>query len=219
MQIIQAIVNTIGHMGYFGIFVMMGLESSFFPFPSEVVIIPAGYLASQNQMNLLLSITIGIAGSIMGSLLNYYLAYKFGRGFLLRYGKFVFFTPKSLEKMEGFFAKHGEISTFVGRLIPGVRQYISLPAGLAKMNLFKFCFFTGLGAGVWVGILTLFGYYLGVFLQDYTLEEILSVFSANDLSPRQLFVRQKLHTITLVTLASLACGILLYVLYHTRRKK
>ena len=139
----------------------MFLESSFFPFPSEVVMIPAGYLAFQGKMSLFPAILSGILGSLMGALFNYFLALKYGRPFLLKYGKYFFLKPKSLEKLEQFFAKHGDISTFNGRLIPGIRQYISMPAGLARMHVGKFSLYTVLGAGIWATVLTLLGYYLG----------------------------------------------------------
>ncbi len=160
-EIINWIVNTVGSLGYPGIFILMLLESSFIPFPSEVVMVPAGYLASKGEMNIFLVILCGILGSLLGALINYYLAAIFGRPFLLRYGKYVMFNEDNLQKMEDFFARHGHISTFTGRLIPMIRQYISLPAGLARMNLSTFCFYTTLGAGIWVIILTLLGYFIG----------------------------------------------------------
>lgn len=160
-EIIDWIVRTVGGLGYPGIIIMMFLESSFIPFPSEVVMIPAGYLAYKGEMNLLLAILSGILGSLLGALFNYYLAIKLGRPFLLHYGKYVMFNEASLQKMEDFFARHGHISTFTGRLIPVVRQYISLPAGLARMNLAVFSFYTSLGAGIWVTILALLGYFIG----------------------------------------------------------
>ncbi len=160
-EIINWIVRTVGDLGYPGIVFLMFLESSFIPFPSEVVMIPAGYLAYKGEMNLVLVILAGIFGSLAGALLNYYLAIKLGRPFLLHYGKYVMFNEASLQKMENFFARHGHISTFTGRLIPVVRQYISLPAGLARMNLAVFSFYTSLGAGIWVAILALLGYFIG----------------------------------------------------------
>ena len=160
-SIINFIVETVGSLGYTGIFIMMFLESSFFPFPSEVVMIPAGYLAYKGEMNMYLVILFGILGSLAGSLFNYYLAIKFGRKFLIKYGKYFFIKEETIIRMEEFFKKHGHISTFSGRLIPVVRQYISLPAGLAKMNLFVFSLYTSLGAGIWVIILAVLGYYLG----------------------------------------------------------
>ena len=160
-EIVNWIVQTVGALGYIGIFIMMFLESSFFPFPSEVVMVPAGYLASKGEMNLTIAIIAGISGSLFGAIFNYLLAAKFGRAFLLRYGKYLFLKEDSLNKLESFFKEHGEISTFTGRLIPGIRQYISLPAGLAKMNLFKFSLYTSLGAGIWVVVLALIGYYIG----------------------------------------------------------
>ena len=160
-NIINFIVETVGSLGYTGIFIMMFLESSFFPFPSEVVMIPAGYLAYKGEMNMYLVILFGILGSLTGSLFNYYLAIKFGRKFLIKYGKYFFIKEETIIRMEEFFKKHGHISTFSGRLIPVVRQYISLPAGLAKMNLFVFSLYTSLGAGIWVIILAVLGYYLG----------------------------------------------------------
>ncbi len=155
------VVATVDSWGYFGIFISMFLESSFFPFPSEVVMIPAGYLAFQGKMNLFMALFSGVAGSLFGALFNYFLAAKYGRPFLLRYGKYFFLKPESLQKLEDFFAKHGDISTFNGRLIPGIRQYISMPAGLARMPLGKFSLYTVLGAGIWVSVLALLGYYLG----------------------------------------------------------
>jgi len=154
--IVNWIVESVGALGYIGIFIMMFLESSFFPFPSEVVMIPAGYLAAKGEMNLFLAILSGIAGSVAGAWFNYLLAYKWGRGALLK-----FLKEHHLEKLEKFFEKHGEISTFNGRLIPGIRQYISFPAGLAKMHPVKFTLFTALGAGIWVSILALLGYFIG----------------------------------------------------------
>jgi len=160
-EIVNWIVQTVGSLGYAGIFIMMFLESSFFPFPSEVVMVPAGYLASKGEMSLTFAILAGIAGSLAGAVFNYLLAIKFGRAFLIKYGKYLFLKDGALDKLESFFKNHGEISTFSGRLIPGIRQYISLPAGLAKMSLFKFSFYTALGAGIWVVVLALLGYFLG----------------------------------------------------------
>lgn len=196
-DIIQVIVDTVFAWGYLGIFVMMALESSFFPFPSEVVMIPAGYLAYQGKMNLTLAILSGIGGSLAGALVNYWLACKLGRPFLLRYGKYILFKEHTLQRMEDFFARHGHISTFTGRLIPVVRQYISLPAGLARMNLAMFSFYTALGAGIWVTVLALLGYSLG---------------------HNQAAIRENLHMITLVTLGAVAVIILLYVRLKLKKK-
>lgn len=160
-DIVKFIVDTVGSLGYFGIFFMMFLESSFFPFPSEVVMIPAGYLAYKGEMNIYLVLLFGILGSLAGALFNYYLAIKLGRPFLIKYGKYFFIKEETVLKMEEFFKKHGSISTFSGRLIPVVRQYISLPAGLARMNIGLFSIYTSLGAGIWVTILTILGYFLG----------------------------------------------------------
>ncbi|QEZ88461.1 DedA family protein [Aliarcobacter cibarius] len=160
-DIVNFIVETISSLGYIGIFILMFLESTVVPVPSEVVMIPAGYLAHKGEMNIYIVILLGVLGSLGGALFNYFFALKFGKRFLLKYGKYFFVSPETIEKTEVFFKNHGHISTFSGRLIPGLRHYISLPAGLAKMNLFVFCLYTSLGATIWVVILTLLGYYLG----------------------------------------------------------
>jgi membrane protein DedA with SNARE-associated domain len=179
-DVVTWVVDTVGSLGYIGIFIMMFLESSFFPFPSEVVMIPAGYLASKGEMNLGIAIGAGILGSLTGAIFNYYLALRFGRKFLEKWGKYVFIKEQTLEKMENFFAKHGHISTFSGRLIPAVRQYISLPAGLAKMDIYKFSLYTSLGAGIWVVILAMLGYFIGEnqnLIDQYLKTIIISVIS------------------------------------------
>ena len=168
-DIIDFIVSSVSSWGYAGIFVMMFLESSFFPFPSEVAMIPAGYLAHKGEMSLALAFISGTLGSLLGAIFNYYLCYFFGREIVLKYGKFVGITHEKMDKFEAFFNKHGEISTFNSRLIPGIRQYISLPAGLAKMNIFRFCLFTTLGAGIWCAVLLGVGYFLGSNPDEQTL--------------------------------------------------
>jgi membrane protein DedA with SNARE-associated domain len=160
-QIITWTVHTIGQWGYPGIVILMFLESSFFPFPSEVVIPPAGYLAGNGEMNLWMVLISGIAGSLLGATFNYWLAMKYGRPFFEKYGRYLLISKTSLRKADRFFANHGHISTFVGRLLPGIRQYISLPAGLARMNFPLFCSFTALGAAIWMVILALVGYWVG----------------------------------------------------------
>jgi membrane protein DedA with SNARE-associated domain len=155
-EIVNLIVNNVSKLGYIGIFILMFLESSFFPFPSEIVMIPAGYLAYKGELNLFLVIFFGTFGSFSGAWFNYFLAKKYGRKIVLR-----FLKEHHLSKIELFFEKHGEISTFNGRLIPVIRQYISFPAGLAKMNFLKFSIYTTIGAFIWVSILTLLGYFLG----------------------------------------------------------
>jgi membrane protein DedA with SNARE-associated domain len=155
------LVETIGKLGYAGIVALMFLESSFFPFPSEVVLPPAGYLAWKGEMSFAAVVACGIAGSILGALFNYWFALRFGRPFLIRYGRYFFVSEGSVEKADAFFARHGHISTLVGRLLPVIRQYISLPAGIARMKLDVFILYTTIGAGLWAVILTLVGYMLG----------------------------------------------------------
>src|SRR5574341_1270017 len=130
-ELITWLVNTIGALGYPGIFLLMAMESSVVPIPSELVMPPAGYLAHQGQMNIWVAILLGTAGSLVGAYANYFAAHYLGRPLLLRYGKYVWITEEKFAKVETYFKDHGEISTFIGRLLPVVRHLISLPAGLA----------------------------------------------------------------------------------------
>ena len=155
------LVELIFEWGYLGIFILMTIESSFIPFPSEIVLIPAGYLASKGEMNMGLIMASGLGGSMAGAFINYYLALLLGRKILCRYGKYFFINENAIEKMDNYFEKHGHISTFIGRLIPGIRQLISIPAGLARMNLAVFSIYTALGAGIWAFILVILGYAIG----------------------------------------------------------
>lgn len=155
------LVATIGSLGYAGIMVMMLIESTFIPLPSELVIPPAGYLISQGQMSWMGVMLSGTAGSVLGGLVNYALGVYLGRPFILKYGRYFFISEKSFAKGERFFLKHGNISTFIGRLILGVRHYISFPAGIARMELKQFCVYTALGAGAWCWVLACIGYFVG----------------------------------------------------------
>ncbi len=190
------VVATIGHLSYPGVTILMFLESSFFPFPSEVVIPPAGYHASQGTMSLWLVIACGTLGSLLGGIFNYWLALTVGRAFLLTYGPYMLISEKTLHRAETFFTRHGHISTFIGRLVPGVRQYISLPAGLARMHLGIFCLFTSLGAGIWVAILALLGYFFG---------------------RNQDLLMDKLHQIMLILLPACLILIAVYIWWHRRQ--
>ena len=158
---ISWLVTTIGAMGYPGIFLLMAMESSVFPIPSELVMPPAGYLAHQGEMNMLVAILCGTAGSLVGAYANYFAAHYLGRPLLLKYGKYVGIGEHKFAKVETFFRNHGEISTFLGRLLPVVRHLISLPAGLAGMNHVKFSLYTLVGAAIWVTVLTWIGYIIG----------------------------------------------------------
>jgi membrane protein DedA with SNARE-associated domain len=194
--VVDWILGVAGAISYPGIFLLMLLESSFFPFPSEVVMIPAGFLAYQGDMNLYLAVIAGTLGSLAGAGLNFYLANRWGRPILLRIGKYFFLGPETLDKIDRYFAQHGEISTFNGRLIPGVRQYISLPAGLAGMHFGKFILYTSLGAGIWVTVLAALGFLMG---------------SQEDL------LRDNLHRITLAALLFVVVSSAIYILFRKRR--
>ena len=155
------LVDAISALGYTGIFLLMMVESSAFPFPSELVMPPAGYLVSQGRMNMWLVVLAGGLGSLAGAYVNYYGALYLGRPLLLQYGRFIGLAEGKLVKTEVFFRQHGEISTFIGRLLPVVRHLISIPAGLSRMNHLRFSAYTLLGAFIWCSILTWIGYMIG----------------------------------------------------------
>ena len=160
-QFINWLIETIFALGYPGIVLLMAIESSVLPLPSELVMPPAGYLAAQGRMSLWAVILAGLVGSVLGALANYAIAAWLGRPLLHRYGKYFLMREASLNRAEAFFNRHGEVSTFVARLIPVIRHLISLPAGLARMRLDRFALYTALGAGLWCSILTYIGWYLG----------------------------------------------------------
>ena len=196
-QFAHYLVDLVFAWGYFGIFLLMAVESSFVPFPSEIVLIPAGYLAFSGKMDISLILLSGVLGSLVGALINYYLAFFMGRKFLEKYGNYFFISQETLKKMDNYFKNHGHISTFSGRLVPGVRQLISIPAGLAKMNMVEFLVFTFIGAGIWAGILVALGYFLG---------------------QNQALISEYLHQLTLgaVGFVTVLGGV--YYLYHKRKK-
>jgi membrane protein DedA with SNARE-associated domain len=168
------------------ILLFMAIESSFVPFPSEIVMIPAGFMAARGELfpgspiaAILVAVSCGLIGSLLGAWLNYYLSLKLGRKFLYTYGKWFFLKPAALERAEEIFREYGDIATFVCRLLPAIRQLISIPAGLSKMHFGRFTFFTGLGAGIWVVVLTWIGYHFGTHTVDMTYQEL--VFTGKDL--------------------------------------
>lgn len=165
--------------GLLFIFVFMAIESSFVPFPSEVVMIPAGFLAARGEMGVgsplvavWVAIAVGVLGSLAGAFVNYYLALWVGKPFLEKYGRWFFLKPDALERACEVFNKYGAATTFVCRMVPAIRQLISIPAGIAKMPLGGFTLFTGLGAGIWTAILAFVGYGLGKSAGDISYLEL-----------------------------------------------
>lgn len=148
----------------------MAMESSLIPFPSEIVMIPAGFMCARGEFfphdtvwpAMAVVLICGSVGAMMGAYFNYYLALRLGRPFLHKYGKYFFLKSEHLDRAEEVFRRHGEITTFICRLLPGIRQLISLPAGLAKMDFWRFSFFTFLGATIWNIILTFLGWWIGI---------------------------------------------------------
>lgn len=183
-------VGFVSDMGYTGIIILMTMESSFLPVPSEIVMPPAGYLVSQGQMNPYIVVLCGTVGSVFGALINYAIAVFFGRAFLNRYGKYVLLNHHRLDQIEHFFNRHGEITTFTGRMLPAVRHVISFPAGLARMSLPRFVFFTALGSGIWAVVLMMVGYYIGNNLES---------------------IKQHMHIISAVTVVALGALIWIYI--------
>jgi membrane protein DedA with SNARE-associated domain len=177
-EVINWLLMTIGALGYPGIFLLMAMESSVIPIPSELVMPPAGYLAHEGQMSMGIAILCGTMGSLIGAYANYFAAHYLGRPLLLKYGRYVWITEEKFAKVETFFHRHGEISTFIGRLLPVVRHLISLPAGLAGMHHWKFCLYTVLGAGIWVTVLTWIGYFIGreqALIMKYSHQAVIGV--------------------------------------------
>ena len=159
--LITFLTNFINEIGYFGIFVGMFLESTLVPLPSELVMIPAGLAVSSGEMNIYIALFAGVLGNVAGAVFSYYLAASIGRTILFRIGKYFFVKAETIIKIEKFFENHGPISIFIGRLLPGFRHFISLPAGVARMDMKLFLIYTTLGSTIWNSILIAVGFFIG----------------------------------------------------------
>lgn len=203
-SIVAFLLNIVEKFGYIGVFISMTIESSFFPLPSELVLIPAGALISQGKMSFLITLFSAILGSLFGALINYVIALTLGRKtiehLISKYGKAFLVNTDELSKTDKYFQTHGEITTFVGRLLPGIRHLISLPAGFSRMDINRFCLFTAFGAGVWSLILLYVGW-----LADR----------------HQTFIAQHpvLITVALIVLSVIILGSYIEFLRHKKKSK
>ena len=183
MQTMAFIQWCIAHLNYWTITLLMAIESSFIPLPSEIVVPPAGYMAaSTGEMNIFLVILFSTLGCVIGALVNYGLAYWLGRPIVYKFansrlGHLFMLNEQKIYKSESFFQHHGSISTFIGRLMPAVRHLISIPAGLARMKLSNFIIFTALGSLIWNSILAVAGYYFASVIPLDQLHEHIKVYS------------------------------------------
>lgn len=184
MESVAFIQWCLDHLNYWTITLLMAIESSFIPFPSEVVVPPAAYKAAgaASELNVVLVVLFASLGAILGSLINYAIAYFLGRPIIYKFansriGHMCLLDEEKVRTAENYFNRHGAVATFTGRLIPAVRQLISLPAGLARMGLGKFVLFTVLGAGIWNTVLATLGYYLASVLPEDQLMETVTRYS------------------------------------------
>ena len=209
MESIGFIQWCLDNLNYWTITLLMAIESSFIPFPSEVVVSPAAYkAAASGDLNVWLVIFFATVGALIGALINYGLAlwlgkpivYKFANS---RFGHMCLIDQQKVEKAEQFFIKYGVAATLVGRLVPAVRQLISIPAGLAKMNLPKFMLFTAIGAGAWNAVLAALGYYLEAVVPE---EQLIST------------VTEYSHEIGYVIIAVVALA-LSYIIYKGAKRQ
>ncbi len=191
----EFLIEIINQIGYFGIFLGMFLESTLVPIPSELIMIPAGMAASKGLMNIYAVTIVGILGNVAGAVFSYYLALSIGRKLLLKLGKYFFVKEQTIIKIEKFFEKHGPISVFIGRLLPGFRHFISLPAGIAKMDLKAFYFYTSTGSTIWTSILAALGFFIG---------------------ENQDLITKNLHNIIL---SCVICSAVILALYFIKKRK
>ncbi len=196
--IVNFLINFINQIGYFGIFVGMFLESTAFPLPSELVIIPAGIVAAKGHMSLSIIIIAGTLGNVAGAVFSYYLAEFAGRAFLFKVGKYLFVKPETIIKVEDYFKNHGPISVFIGRLLPGVRHFISLPAGIAKMDIKLFLLYTTIGSAIWTTILAFLGFEIGENMD---------------------LIKQYIHVIVSACVILCALTVIAYVFFVKRKRK
>jgi len=183
MESVQFIQWCLDNLNYWTITFLMAIESSFIPFPSEVVVPPAAYkAAASGELNVWLVIFFATMGAIIGALVNYFLALWLGKPIVYKFansrvGHMCLLDQEKVETAEKFFRKHGAVATFIGRLVPAVRQLISIPAGLAKMGLAKFVAFTALGAGIWNAVLAALGWYLEAIVPEEQLISTVTEYS------------------------------------------
>lgn len=195
--LVEWITGLYSGLGYLDIVVLMALESSLFPVPSELVMIPAGYLAATGQLDPVLCVAAGTLGSVIGASANYLLGAYVGRAFLLRYGKYLLINADKYAEAERLFLKNAYWATFIGRLLPVVRHLISLPAGIFAMAWTPFLLITAVGAGLWCAVLVAVGYYFG--------EPAVAVF------------RQYMHEVAIAVAVALVAFVA-WFLFHGRRR-
>ena len=159
--LVDFITSIISTMSYPGIFLLMVFESALIPIPSEIIMPFSGFLVTSGKFHPFAVIIAGSLGNLVGSVLTYYVGIKFGRAFIIKYGKYIFFKENHLEFTDKLFKKYGDRISFVGRLLPLIRTYVSLPAGIGKTNLAKFVFYTFAGSVIWNTMLTYAGIQLG----------------------------------------------------------
>jgi membrane protein DedA with SNARE-associated domain len=207
METIEFIKWCLDNLNYWTITLLMAIESSVIPLPSELVVPPAAYKAAAGELNIYLVVFFSTLGALIGSLVNYYLAMVIGRPIVYRFansrfGHMLMLNEHTVKKTEAFFDNNGAISIFTGRLLPGVRHLISIPAGLSRMNLPKFILYTTLGAGIWNIILAAIGYYL------------------ESVVPKEMLMSKVMeysHIVTIVFIV-LGVGVFGYILYKALKK-